>query len=464
MLTGNELLAKVKELGDVSKSELVRSTGYVSTKKDGSERLNFTEFYEALLKAKGVRFNTGSGKSTASKRVDNLSYVATVQSNGNLLIDKAYTRLLGLKPGDQLAIKLSRKQIKLIYEEAAKKVSFAGKVPSQPPSLPIDGFVVPVWFATNRKPKGRGFGSQRNDHTSFGRVLVHVPEAHSFGGIGSSIWQRLRRLDWRNDRLKLQEVESRDRDSFFMELRTTMDIARKEGVVAPQALLYLHGFNVNFQAAAIRAAQLNVDLKVSGATAFFSWPSWGKVAGYLADTATIDASEKAITEFLISFTRECGADKVHLIAHSMGNRGLLRSLQRIADYAESQSKVRFGQIFLAAPDVDRDLFLDLANLYPKYSERATLYASDKDRAVWLSGLLHQAPRAGYFTPYTVAPGVDTVEVPSFNIDFMGHGYFAEAAPLLHDIYDLMRHDTPPRERQGLIPKQHDGLKFWKFRL
>jgi hypothetical protein len=49
MLTGSELLAKVKELGDVSKSDLVRDCGYVSTKKDGSERLNFTAFYEALL-------------------------------------------------------------------------------------------------------------------------------------------------------------------------------------------------------------------------------------------------------------------------------------------------------------------------------------------------------------------------------------------------------------------------------
>jgi hypothetical protein len=49
MLTGTELLAKVKELGDGSKSDLVRAAGYVSTKKDGTERLNFTAFYEALL-------------------------------------------------------------------------------------------------------------------------------------------------------------------------------------------------------------------------------------------------------------------------------------------------------------------------------------------------------------------------------------------------------------------------------
>ena len=52
MLTGSDLLTKVKELGDVSKSDLVRSCGYVSTKKDGGERLNFTAFYEALRKPK----------------------------------------------------------------------------------------------------------------------------------------------------------------------------------------------------------------------------------------------------------------------------------------------------------------------------------------------------------------------------------------------------------------------------
>jgi hypothetical protein len=54
MLTGSELLSRVKELGDVSKSELVKGCGYVSTRKDGAERLNFTAFYEALLEAKGV--------------------------------------------------------------------------------------------------------------------------------------------------------------------------------------------------------------------------------------------------------------------------------------------------------------------------------------------------------------------------------------------------------------------------
>jgi hypothetical protein len=74
MLNGPDLLAKVKELGTVPKSELVRSCGYVSSKKDGGERLNYTAFYEALLAAKGVNLTDGS--SGKGKTGRSLSYVA----------------------------------------------------------------------------------------------------------------------------------------------------------------------------------------------------------------------------------------------------------------------------------------------------------------------------------------------------------------------------------------------------
>ena len=116
MLTGSDLLAKVKELGDVSKSDLVRACGYVSTKKNGGERLNFTAFYEALLEAKGVNLGD-SGVSGIVKGGRKLSYIATVQVNGNLLIGKAYTALLDLKVGDEFEIKLGRKQIRLLPTE-----------------------------------------------------------------------------------------------------------------------------------------------------------------------------------------------------------------------------------------------------------------------------------------------------------------------------------------------------------
>jgi hypothetical protein len=113
MLTGSDLLARVKELSDVSKSELVRACGYVSTKKDGSERLNFTAFYEALLEAKGMTLGAGETKGRG-KAGRSLSFATKVQFNGNLMVGKAYTAQLGLEPGDEFEIRLGRKQIQLV--------------------------------------------------------------------------------------------------------------------------------------------------------------------------------------------------------------------------------------------------------------------------------------------------------------------------------------------------------------
>ncbi len=94
-LTGSELLAKDKELGDAYKSDLVRAAGYMSSTKDGGEQLNFTAFHEALLEAKGVSLgmNDGNGKGLSGR---SLSYIAKVQGNGNLLVGMAYTGRHGL--------------------------------------------------------------------------------------------------------------------------------------------------------------------------------------------------------------------------------------------------------------------------------------------------------------------------------------------------------------------------------
>jgi len=112
MLTGSELLTKVKDLGDVSKTDLATACGYVSKKKDGSDRVNFTAFYEALLNAKGI--DLGGGNAGVGKGGRKLSYIATVQGNGNLLIGKAYTAMLDLQVGDEFTIKLGKKAIRLI--------------------------------------------------------------------------------------------------------------------------------------------------------------------------------------------------------------------------------------------------------------------------------------------------------------------------------------------------------------
>ena len=52
MLTGNQLIQTIQDTSNLSKSDLLRVTGYTSVRKDGSIKLNFTQFYQALINIK----------------------------------------------------------------------------------------------------------------------------------------------------------------------------------------------------------------------------------------------------------------------------------------------------------------------------------------------------------------------------------------------------------------------------
>ncbi|MGL5032350.1 MAG: AbrB family transcriptional regulator [Microcystaceae cyanobacterium] len=110
-LTGIELLDKVRELGNLSKEEKAKECGYIATTKKGVPRVNMMKFLNALIDAEGIDLDStlnghGRGGRSATFRI-------SVQSNGNLLIGSAYTKKMGLKPGDEFEITLGRKHIHL---------------------------------------------------------------------------------------------------------------------------------------------------------------------------------------------------------------------------------------------------------------------------------------------------------------------------------------------------------------
>ena len=336
--------------------------------------------------------------------------------------------------------------------------------PSERPLMPRrdEDVLFPVWFGTNRNvissKHGASFGTEQSSLTR-GRADVWIPQSHERGAIKGKWLDKLKHFDLKHGDLQLREVLTLEPDTFYAQVRARIEASRAAGDGA-HALVFIHGFNNSFEDAAIRAAQLGCDLEVPGATAFFSWPSMGKTQGYMADEATIEASVPDIVEFLTDFTRRSGADVVHLVAHSMGNRGLLRAMEQIASKADTQG-VQFGQIFLAAPDVDRRLFEQLAVHYrsPR-SVRTTLYSSRRDLAVHLSKILHKNPRAGYYTPFTIVDGIDTVAVPDFDLDLLGHIYFAQADALLYDMNGLMRHDQPAAKRMRIVTGTDNGKTYF----
>jgi esterase/lipase superfamily enzyme len=319
----------------------------------------------------------------------------------------------------------------------------------------------PIWFGTNRCPVPKADGTieysgARDAVTHYGRCRILVPKSHKIGSVGSPWWKRI--LIGSDDRLRLIDLQTLDAGLYWSALNEALASIDPDD---RDTVIFIHGYNVSFIEAALRTAQLGFDLSIQGAMTFFSWPSQGLVSGYMADEATIEASEGAITQFLIDVATQCRSRAVHIIAHSMGNRGLLRAVTRITAHAEQQTDVHFDQMILAAPDIDVDVFRELCSAYASVARRTTLYVSARDRAVEASGWLHQYPRVGLTPPICVNRGIDTVNVTNADLTTLGHGYVAEARDVLHDMHDLMTHGAAPDRRFGLRPATTgSGERFW----
>lgn len=333
--------------------------------------------------------------------------------------------------------------------------------PEAPPPAEDGDVLYRVWYATNRRPVGTGatlsYSGRVDERVHLGSCDVVIPATHRMGELGSP-WIR-RFLTRTDDRLRLQAITPLEAEHFWSGVR---DVAASYPADKRHALVFIHGYRVSFKGAALRAAQLGYDLGVKGPVAFFSWPSRATVFGYPADGSAVEASEGDITDFLIQFARDCGADRVHIIAHSMGNRPLLRALQRILSAAEAVPAVRFGHLILAAPDVTRGLFLDVADQYRRLAQRTTLYVSDEDNALRVSFRM-QGDRVGLAPPVTCAEGIDTIHVGKVDRTMLGHSTFAEARPVLNDIHALLSYDAPPDQRAGLDERMQGNERYWEFR-
>jgi hypothetical protein len=119
-LTGKALLQKVKELSHLPRRETAKRCGYYSVTKDGQVRVNLTDFYDAVLAAKGVPLEPGGVKDGRGREP---TYRVSVHKNGQIVIGSTYTQEMGLKPGDEFEIKLGYKHIHLKQIEGDQDAS-----------------------------------------------------------------------------------------------------------------------------------------------------------------------------------------------------------------------------------------------------------------------------------------------------------------------------------------------------
>lgn len=238
-----------------------------------------------------------------------------------------------------------------------------------------------------------------------------------------------------------------DRDRFFDDVTAAAGAGDGTGA---RAFVFVHGFNIDFEEAALRTAQIAVDLDFDGAPIFFSWPSRSRILQYTHDESAVAWSAAHLRRFLLNLRRRLPDAELHLCAHSMGNRALTEALRRLADELEGE---RFQQLILAAPDIDAETFRhDIAPALLPAVEGVTMYVSPRDQALSISRDVHGYPRAGDSEErIVVVDGIDTIEVrqEANSVLALGHSYYAEAPAVLLDIRSILRGiDLGQRERDA----------------
>lgn len=316
--------------------------------------------------------------------------------------------------------------------------------------------VIPVFYGTDRARTSLSYGPERGQLT-YGVAEVSVPDDHRMGETERPRWWK---LQFREDPAKhvvVQSVQELPPSDFEARAKVTLGQGSNKEV-----LLFVHGYNVGFEDAVARTAQIAYDLHFEGLATLYSWPSEGSVPKYTIDEANVAWSRPRFAQFLTILRDRLGAETVHIVAHSMGSRLVAETMSSLVPLADPHA-ARLRQLVFAAPDIDAATFRDLAAAFHEKVERVTLYASSDDLALKASKLVHRYPRAGESgLDLVILNAVDTIDATAVDTSLLGHSYYGDNRSVLADMFDLIRRGSAPHARFGLVAKDRYGSRYWLF--
>lgn len=324
-------------------------------------------------------------------------------------------------------------------------------IPSVEPRLPGGKQVVRVYYGTNRAADPRHApDADPGEHftaksaaLSYGVVEVSVPKTHQRGSLEHRRWYMFE-SDNATKHFVLQRIVPTEESVFLNELNRDIAADPKR-----EAFVFIHGFGTSFEAAAWRTGQLKADLEFDGPAVMYSWPSRGLVdpLSYFRDRDSARDSRDELMQFLETVGTQTGAEKIHVIAHSMGNFVLAPVLAQLRDRPYLPSPM-FDQLVLAAPDISAELFLgEIAGKLDRCANRTTIYAADNDYALKAGQLFVPGRRLGTILGLQNGPKYPFIEVvdtgsAEFRLFEVGHSDYG--GPVLGDLRATLA---------GLLPNQ-----------
>lgn len=250
-----------------------------------------------------------------------------------------------------------------------------------------------AFYATDRAPSGIDtpllyFGGDRSNKLRTGLALVSIPDGHGIGRMEEPLLAP-------DPRHHLVVTELRRFDH-----RGECIAAINERLAASprrEVLVVVHGYASIFYDAARRAAQIGHDIGFEGPVVCYSWPAQGGLLSYLVDEVNGEWTLPHLEEFLYSLRTETQAERICVLAHSMGCRITTRAIKELVrDHPDLAARGPvLDELILAAGDMDAELFeRDYARFVRRAARRTTIYVSAADRALDGSRWLHKYARLG----------------------------------------------------------------------
>jgi esterase/lipase superfamily enzyme len=346
---------------------------------------------------------------------------------------------------------------------------------------------VPVLFGTDRKQGETRrakwgdnvdtFGGESQFKLALGKAIVTVPIQKGVRQRGSVPRPELVvfgfRVPWGTEQLDkhftVYSANTLDEASFLAEVKVTL---AKSKSAEKHALLFVHGYNVTFEDSLYRTAQIAHDLEFDGAAFVYSWPSKGDPKAYLYDEDRARGARPHLRAYLEMITAKTDVKNLHVVAHSKGAELLVEVLNELSATPDIAKKLRIYEIILAAPDIDRANFEQIAARVVGIAQRGvTLYASNNDKALSLSNTIRLGTVRAGEVPANRGPvlvkGMDTIDISAASTDFFSSNQitFAERQAVIADMRSILDKGQHPPELRSLSLFKAisiDRGKYWQY--
>ena len=296
------------------------------------------------------------------------------------------------------------------------------------------------------------FTANRASALNFAKFAVSIPPDHKSGNI------------------EMPTPPPDPQSSFAIMDQAVMSEADFRKAVAPQGdtrrkkhkvIVFVHGFNNNFQESLFRLAQLHADAKIDAIPILFAWPSQGQVAAYELDKESASYSRSYLVALLTMLSRSPEVSDILVVAHSMGGMLTMDALRQLRSEGKNQVIARLGRVILAAPDIDAQTFRAQVQAVGPLKPPLLVLVSKDDGALRMSSILGGGVRAGAINvdnpvvqEAALKAKVQVVDISKLaSHDDLGHDQFVSVAVL----YSRLHHEAGPyRNTAGTFVFADDG--------